>query len=127
MRRRPPSSTRTDTRFPYTTLFRSPNVTGQIEAGKLRALAVTTPERVASHPDIPTIDESGVKGYGFFAWDGLYAPKGTPPQLLDALNAAVRRTLQHPAVRQALESRGALPAPTARPETAEFGPDKYPH
>jgi len=102
-----------------------PNVAGQIDAGKLRALAVTTPERVASHPGIPTIDESGVKGYGFFAWDGLYAPKGTPPQVLDALNAAVHRTLQRPEVRQALESRGAIPAPTSRQETAEFGAEEY--
>lgn len=102
-----------------------PNVAGQIKAGRLRALAVTTPERVASHPDIPTIDESGVKGYGFFAWDGLYAPKGTPPQMLDALNAAVQRTLQRPEVREALESRGAIPAPTSRQELAEFGAEEY--
>ena len=60
-----------------------PNVSGQIAAGKLRALAVTTPERVASNPDIPTMSEAGVKGYEFFAWDGLYAPKGTPVAVLD--------------------------------------------
>uniref|UniRef100_UPI0035A080D6 Bug family tripartite tricarboxylate transporter substrate binding protein n=1 Tax=Achromobacter insuavis TaxID=1287735 RepID=UPI0035A080D6 len=46
-----------------------PNVSGQIAAGKLRALGVTTPERVRSNPDIPTMSEAGVKGYEFFAWD----------------------------------------------------------
>ncbi len=102
-----------------------PNVAGQIDAGKLRALGVTTPRRVASHPAIPTIGEAGVKGYEFFAWDGLYAPKGTPPAILDKLNAAVQRALQRPEVRQALESRGAEPAPTSRQNLAEFGAEEY--
>ena len=56
-----------------------PNVSGQIAAGKLRALGVTTPERVASNPDIPTVSEAGVKGYEFYAWDGLYAPRARRP------------------------------------------------
>lgn len=102
-----------------------PNVAGQVGAGKLRALAVTTPERAASHPDVPTIGESGVSGYEFFAWDGLYAPKGTPPAVLDTLNAAVQRALQRPEVRQALEARGATPAATSRKEFAEFGAVEY--
>ncbi|WP_251863578.1 tripartite tricarboxylate transporter substrate binding protein [Achromobacter sp. Marseille-Q4962] len=102
-----------------------PNVAGQIDAGKLRALGVTTPRRVASQPAIPTIGEAGVKGYEFFAWDGLYAPKGTPPAILDKLNAAVQRALQRPEVRQALESRGAEPAPTSRQNLAEFGAEEY--
>src|SRR3546814_4757347 len=68
MIRRPPGSTRTDTLFPYTTLFRSrldfmfataPSVMGQIRAGKLRALAVSTDKRSPSLPDLPTVAESG--------------------------------------------------------------------
>lgn len=102
-----------------------PNVSGQIAAGKLRALAVTTPERVASNPDIPTLSEAGVKGYEFFAWDGLYAPKGTPAAVLDKLNAAVNRALQQPEVKKALESRGAIPSPTSRQSLAEFGAEEY--
>lgn len=102
-----------------------PNVSGQIAAGKLRALGVTTPQRVASNPDIPTLSEAGVKGYEFFAWDGLYAPKGTPAAILDKLNAAVNRALQRPEVKQALESRGAIPSPTSRQSLAEFGAEEY--
>ena len=102
-----------------------PNVSGQIAAGKLRALGVTTPDRVASNPDIPTISEAGVKGYEFFAWDGLYAPKGTPAAVLDKLNAAVNRALQQPEVRKMLESRGAIPSPTSRQALAEFGAEEY--
>jgi len=103
-----------------------PNVSGQIAAGKLRALAVTTPERVASNPDIPTMSEAGVKGYEFFAWDGLYAPKGTPVAVLDKLNAAVNKALQQPEVKKALESRGAIPSPTSRQSLAEFGAEDTP-
>lgn len=102
-----------------------PNVSGQIAAGKLRALAVTTPERVASNPDIPTMNEAGVKGYEFFAWDGLYAPKGTPAAVLDKLNTAVNQALQRPDVKKALESRGAIPSPTSRQVLAEFGAEEY--
>ncbi|WP_258127886.1 Bug family tripartite tricarboxylate transporter substrate binding protein [Achromobacter anxifer] len=102
-----------------------PNVSGQIAAGKLRALGVTTPDRVASNPDIPTISEAGLKGYEFFAWDGLYAPKGTPVAVLDKLNAAVNRALQQPEVRKMLESRGAIPSPTSRQALAEFGAEEY--
>ncbi|MGE6915533.1 Bug family tripartite tricarboxylate transporter substrate binding protein [Achromobacter kerstersii] len=102
-----------------------PNVSGQIAAGKLRALAVTTPERVASNPDIPTMNEAGVKGYEFFAWDGLYAPKGTPVAVLDKLNAAVNQALQRPDVKKALESRGAIPSPTTRQVLGEFGAEEY--
>lgn len=102
-----------------------PNVSGQIAAGKLRALAVTTPERVASNPDIPTLSEAGVKGYEFYAWDGLYAPKGTPVAVLDKLNAAVNQALRQPDVKKALESRGAIPSPTSRQSLAEFGAEEY--
>ena len=102
-----------------------PNVSGQIAAGKLRALGGTTPQRVGSNPDIPTMSEAGVKGYEFFAWDGLYAPKGTPTAILDKLNAAVGRALARPEVKQALESRGAIPSPTTRQSLAEFGAEEY--
>ena len=102
-----------------------PNVSGQIAAGKLRALGVTTPERVASNPDIPTVSEAGVKGYEFYAWDGLYAPKGTPVAVLDKLNAALNQVLQKPEVRKMLESRGAIPSPTTRAGLKDFGAEEY--
>ncbi|GAB2911867.1 tripartite tricarboxylate transporter substrate binding protein [Paralcaligenes sp. KSB-10] len=102
-----------------------PNLAGQIKAGKLHALAVTTKKRVESNPDIPTFDEAGVPGYAFFAWDGLYAPKGTPPEVLDRLNQAVNTVLSKPAVQESLRSRGAIPSPTTRAELKQFGAEEY--
>ena len=86
---------------------------------------MTTPERVASNPDIPTVSEAGVKGYEFYAWDGLYAPKGTPAAVLDKLNAALNQVLQKPEVRKMLESRGAIPSPTTRAGLKDFGAEEY--
>src|SRR3546814_13822198 len=79
MIRRPPRSTRTDTLFPYTTLFRSmfgtaAAVGSSLEAGTLRALAVTTAERSPALANIPTIAEEGLDGYVLDSWYGLYAP-----------------------------------------------------
>ncbi|MEJ2896163.1 tripartite tricarboxylate transporter substrate binding protein [Bordetella avium] len=102
-----------------------PNVAQQIKAKRLRALAVTTNERVASNPDIPTVAEAGVPGYSFFAWDALYAPKGTPPAVLDRVNAAVHKVLAEPALRAQLEERGAQPAPTTREGLKTFSNEEY--
>ncbi|MBV6304863.1 tripartite tricarboxylate transporter substrate binding protein [Candidimonas humi] len=102
-----------------------PNLEGQIKAGKVRALAVTTKKRVDSNPDIPTVSEAGVPGYAFFAWDGLYAPKGTPTAILDKLNKAVHTVLSTPSVEQSLQSRGAIPSPTSRVELQKFGAEEY--
>lgn len=102
-----------------------PNVAPQIKANRLRALAVTTSERVASLPDIPTVAQAGVPGYSFFAWDALYAPKGTPTAVLDRVNAAVREVLSHPDVRAQLEVRGAQPAPTSREGLNAFSNEEY--
>lgn len=102
-----------------------PNVAPHINSGKLRALAVTTKERVASNPDIPTVSEAGVPGYAFFAWDALYAPKGTPAAVLDKLNATVAKVLAEPEVRAQLEARGAEPAPTSREGLRAFAQEEY--
>jgi len=102
-----------------------PNVAGQIAAGRLRALAVTTQERVASHPTIPTVSEAGVPGYAFFAWDALYAPKGTPAAVLETLNSAVRTTLRRPEIVQRLAARGATAAPTQREALRTFSNQEY--
>lgn len=102
-----------------------PNLAGQIAGGKLRPLAVTMEERVPTHPDVPTMGEAGVPGYYFFAWDGLYAPKGTPSEILDKLNAAVHATLAQPEIAKALTDRGATPAPTSREELRAFIKSEY--
>jgi tripartite-type tricarboxylate transporter receptor subunit TctC len=102
-----------------------PNLSGQISGGTLLPLAVTTKERVESYPEIPTMDEAGVPGYYFFAWDGLYAPKGTPASVLDRLNDAVKSAMAKSALVKTLTSRGATPATTTRAELKEFGKEEY--
>ncbi|MGJ8503415.1 tripartite tricarboxylate transporter substrate-binding protein, partial [Glaesserella parasuis] len=57
------------------------NTTGQITAKKVQAYAVTTPKRLSSLPDIPTLDEQGLKGFDVKVWHGMYAPKGTPKEV----------------------------------------------
>jgi tripartite-type tricarboxylate transporter receptor subunit TctC len=60
----------------------------QIQAGKLKALAVTTPQRVAALPGVPTMAEAGLPGFDVSTWFGLFAPAGTPAATVDKLNAA---------------------------------------
>ena len=88
-----------------------PNVLPLAQGGKLRALAVTTAARVPAAPEIPTVAESGLPGFEVSAWDGVLAPAGTPPVVIDRLNAAIRTALADPEVRDALVARGAQPVP----------------
>ena len=78
-----------------------------IKSGKVRALAVTSLKRSPALPDVPTLDESGLKGYEVTAWFGLAAPAGTPREAVMKLNEALNRTTQDAQVRDALVSRGA--------------------
>ena len=77
------------------------NVSGiqQFIAGKqIKALAVTSPQRVPVLPDVPTMEESGIKGIDVVAWGGLVAPAGTPVPVIRKLNAALNKALADPAV-----------------------------
>jgi tripartite-type tricarboxylate transporter receptor subunit TctC len=78
-----------------------------IKSGKVRALAVTSLKRSAALPEVPTLDEAGLKGYEVTAWFGLAAPAATPREVVLRLNQALNRSTQDPQVREALESRGA--------------------
>src|SRR5262245_9801281 len=78
-----------------------------IKSGKVRALAVTSLKRSAALPDVPTLDEVGLKGYEVTAWFGLAVPAATPREAVLRLNEALNRSTQDPQVREALESRGA--------------------
>jgi tripartite-type tricarboxylate transporter receptor subunit TctC len=80
-----------------------------IEQGKLRALAVTSSKRLANLPDVPTIDESGVKGYESLSWSGIVAPAGTPRRVIDKLNAAIEKILRDPDVKQRFVGLGVEP------------------
>jgi len=80
-----------------------------VEQGKLRALAVTSTKRLPNLPDVPTLDEAGVKGYESLSWSGIMAPAGTPKRVIDKLNAAIDKILRDPDVKQRFASLGVDP------------------
>ena len=84
-----------------------PSSMGYIKDGRLRGIAVTTAERVPSVPDLPTIAESGLPGYETYTWNALFAPAGTPPELIERLNAAAVEAVGDPAVKAKLADLGA--------------------
>lgn len=94
----------------------APALVPHIKAGKLRALAVSSPHRIALLPDVPTVAESGVAGTrGFEAdqWYGVVAPAGTPAAVVSALNQQINRSLDSAEVRMRLGAEGAEPTPTS--------------
>ena len=78
-----------------------------VKSGKLRALGITSPERSPNLPEIPTIAESGVPGYDAVGWFGVFAPAGTPSDIVARLNEAIREHVQKPEVKARLSSLGA--------------------
>ena len=86
---------------------------GACRGGKIKAFAVLANKRWFAAPDVPTIDEAGVPGVHIPFWHGLWAPKGTPKDVIDKLNAAVVEALADPAVRQRLTELGHEVAPRA--------------
>ena len=92
-----------------------------IKAGKLRALAVTTAERLQILPDVPTVAESGFPGFDVSAWYGVMAPAKTPPEIVARLNEAIGRLLTDKTFREFFEAQGlAIPAPTSPQAYGEF-------
>jgi tripartite-type tricarboxylate transporter receptor subunit TctC len=89
------------------------------QAGRIRAVAVTTPQRSASAPDLPTIGET-LKGYEATAWQGLFAPAGTPRPLADEISAKVRHIWSLPDVIKALRNVGAEPATSTPAEFTDY-------
>jgi tripartite-type tricarboxylate transporter receptor subunit TctC len=77
------------------------------KAGKLRALAVTTAKRSSIAPDVPTLAESGLPGFEVGSWQGVFAPAGTPPEIVKRLNAEIVKILNMPEVREKLGGLGA--------------------
>jgi tripartite-type tricarboxylate transporter receptor subunit TctC len=74
------------------------NTTGPIMSKQVKAYAITTKERLKSLPDLPTADEAGLKGFELGVWHGIYAPKGTPPAVVQKLTAALQSALRDPAL-----------------------------
>ena len=91
-----------------------------IREGRLRPLGVSTAQRSALLPDVPTIAEAGVAGFEFSFWNGLWAPAGTPPQIVERIAADVRRALALPDMRERLTLLGAEPMSMSPEEFSRF-------
>ena len=92
------------------------NTSTQIEAGKVKAFAVTSSKRLTTPAlkNLPTLDESGLKGFNVSIWHGMYAPKGTPKAVVDKINAALRVALKDPEFVKREEALGAVIVTDAR-------------
>jgi tripartite-type tricarboxylate transporter receptor subunit TctC len=97
------------------------NTVPQIKSGNVKAYGVTTAARLASLPDVPTLDEQGLKGFNLVVWNGLFAPKGTPKPALDKLVAALQSAVQAPVLRTRLAELGAEPVPLAKTTPQSLG------
>lgn len=86
-----------------------PSAIGQIKAGKLRPLAVTSAKRSTSLPDVPTMQEQGMQGFDVSTWYGLFMPAGTPAAITAKVNAEVNKLLAQPGVQEAILAQGAEP------------------
>ena len=96
-----------------------------IKAGKLRPLAVTSAQRNSLYPDVPTVAESGYKGFEALSWSGMSVPKGTPQPIVDKLEAALAQAMQSPAIKQRMESQGfVVPTQGSKPYTAFIKSEK---
>jgi len=89
----------------------APAVIPHVRSGRLRALAVSSAQRIAALPDVPTVAESGYPGFEADQWYGIVAPAATPPALVARLNAEINKALALPDVAQQLAAEGAVPVP----------------
>jgi len=96
------------------------SVLPHVKAGKLRALAVTSPQRNPLFPDVPTVAESGYPGFSAVSWTGLSAPKGTPKAIIDKLEAAMVKAFHDPAGRAKLESSGFVVVASRSADCTKF-------
>lgn len=90
----------------------APALLPHVRSGRLRALAVSSPQRLPALPDVPTVAESGFPGFEADQWYGLVAPAGTPAERVNRLNAEINKALAMPDVQQQLAVEGAVPMPT---------------
>jgi tripartite-type tricarboxylate transporter receptor subunit TctC len=90
----------------------APAVIPHVRSGRLRALAVSSPRRLAALPEVPTVDESGYPGFEADQWYGIVAPAGTPASVVARLNTEINKALALPDVAQQLAVEGATPMPT---------------
>jgi tripartite-type tricarboxylate transporter receptor subunit TctC len=91
-----------------------------VRAGKLRALAVSSKQRISAAPEVPTFEEAGLPGYEAVGWFGAVAPAGTPREIVNRLNLEIRNALIAPDVKERAISAGAEPAPGTPEEFAAY-------
>jgi tripartite-type tricarboxylate transporter receptor subunit TctC len=91
-----------------------------VKAGSLRALAITDNKRSPLLPDVPTMDEAGVKGFYFVQWLALLAPAGTPPQIIERVNGALRKALNSAELREKFQAQAMVPDPSTPEEAGKF-------
>ena len=87
------------------------NAVGYVKSGKVKAYAMMGPRRLESLPEVPSVDEVGMPGLYVLSWHGLWAPKGTPQEVIERLNAAATAALTDPAVMKRLSDIGQDPFP----------------
>ena len=97
------------------------NTTPQIKGGKVKAYAVTTKTRLKTLPDVPTVDESGLKGFEVTVWHGMWAPHGTPKPVIDRLSKALQEALRDPAIVARFAELGTEPVPQSEATPAALG------
>jgi len=102
-----------------------PNVMPHVKAGRLRALAVSTPQRSPDLPDVPTVAEAGVPGYEATLWLNLAAPGGTPPAIVQRLHGETVKALQDAELRKSFRSAGVEASPLGPQELAAFMRAEY--
>jgi len=93
---------------------------GHFKAGKLRALAVTSAKRVGAFPEVPTLAESGLPGFNSISWIGLFAPAGTPKDIVDKISADIREAVASEDVKSKLTELGAVPYGSTSAQFAEM-------
>jgi tripartite-type tricarboxylate transporter receptor subunit TctC len=102
-----------------------PASAGAVRDGRLRALAVTTRNRIAPFPDLPTIAEAGVPGYEIATWYGIWAPARTPPAIINRLQQAVAAAARNPETRARFDALGAEPVADSPEDYARFVRAEY--
>jgi tripartite-type tricarboxylate transporter receptor subunit TctC len=90
------------------------NTTEQIRAGTIRGFAVTTPQRIAALPDMPTAAEAGLPGFEVSVWHGLYTPRNTPRPIVERLNRALVHALRDETIARRFADLGTAPIPVER-------------
>jgi len=96
-----------------------PSALGHVKNGELRAVAIGSAQRIADLPDVPTISESGVKGYEASGWSGVLVPAGTPPAIVRKINTDLGKVLRDPELKKRFATDGAAPTASTEVEFAE--------